>query len=407
MSTYHPLNAEKAIQLAKSLPGRFPDHAELECHEIGDGNLNLVFHVTAKNTNDSIIIKQAVPYAKVVGESWPLSLDRARIERQALEMEYSLCPDLVPEVYEYSDELAYTIMEDLSEYTIMRKGLIEGNAYPKFAEHIGLFLARTLFYTSDLGMNQQEKKILAGKFVNPDLCKITEDLIFEDPYRESANNNYEPCIADEAEALRADLPLHFEVALLREKFLTQGQALLHGDLHTGSVFVTSESTKVIDPEFAFFGPMGFDIGAVIGNILLNYAAQPGWSQDEHALAAREARLLEMASDVWTHFESNFRKIWNEDLLDEMSRTPGYQDYYVSQILKDTAGYAGCKMIRRIVGLSHVADIDTITDDKARETAQRKALAIGKQLVRHHRSIKSFEDILTLITQATKGNEVSI
>lgn len=407
MSTYQPLNAEKAIQLAKSLPGRFPSHADLECHEIGDGNLNLVFHVTAKNTNDSIIIKQAVPYAKVVGESWPLSLERARIERQALEIEHSLCPDLVPEVYGFSDELAYTVMEDLSEYTIMRKGLIEGNEYPNFAEHIGQFLARTLFYTSDLGMNQQEKKILAGRFVNPDLCKITEDLIFEDPYRDSANNNYEPSIADEAEALRADLPLHFEVALLRHKFLTHAQALLHGDLHTGSVFVTAESTKVIDPEFAFFGPMGFDIGAVIGNLLLNYAAQPGWSQDEDTRAAREASLLEMASSVWTHFENNFRQLWKEDLQDEMARTPGYQDHYVSQILKDTAGYAGCKMIRRIVGLSHVADIDTITDHQAREAAQRKALAIGKQLVRHHRSIQSFEDILTLITQATKGNEVSI
>ena len=115
----------------------------------------------------------------------------------------------------------------------------------------------------------------------------------------------------------------------------------------------------------------------------------------------------MASDVWTHFENNFNALWNDDLLDEMSRTPGYQDHYVSQILKDTTGFAGCKMIRRIVGLSHVADIDTIADDKAREAAQRKALAIGKNLVRHHRSIKSFEDILTLITQATKGNEVSI
>ena len=48
MSAYHPLNAEEAIRLAKSIPGRFPDHAELECREIGDGNLNLVFHVTAK-----------------------------------------------------------------------------------------------------------------------------------------------------------------------------------------------------------------------------------------------------------------------------------------------------------------------------------------------------------------------
>ncbi|GAB6926685.1 S-methyl-5-thioribose kinase [Paenibacillus sp. JCM 10914] len=406
MSAYHPLTAEEAIQLAKSLPGRFPDHAELQCREIGDGNLNLVFHVTATNTADSIIIKQAVPYAKVVGESWPLSLDRARIERVALETQHSLCPNLVPKVYSYSDELAYTVMEDLSEYTIMRKGLIEGNAYPEFAAHIGEFMARTLFYTSDLGMNQQEKKVLAGRFVNPDLCKITEDLIFEDPYRQSANNNYPDNIEDEAEALRSDAALHFEVALLRHQFLTHGQALLHGDLHTGSIFVTPESTKVIDPEFAFFGPMGFDVGAVIGNLLLNYAAQPGWSKDAQTLAERESRLLQMAADVWTHFERNFRMFWNDDLLDEMARTPGYQDHYVAQILKDAAGFAGCKMIRRIVGLSHVADIDTIDSDSARENAQRRALAIGKNLVRHHRHIQSFEEILSLVKESSIRNEVS-
>ncbi|PAD73261.1 S-methyl-5-thioribose kinase [Paenibacillus campinasensis] len=406
MSAYHPLTAEEAIQLAKSLPGRFPDQAELECREIGDGNLNLVFHVTAKHSDHSLIIKQAVPYAKVVGESWPLSLDRARIEREALEMEHSLCPALVPEVYGYSDEMAYTIMEDLSEYTIMRKGLIEGNSYPKFAEHIGEFLARTLFYTSDLGMNQQKKKELAGRFINPDLCKITEDLIFEDPYRDSPNNSYPDSIADEAEALRSDTELHFEVTLLRHKFLTQGQALLHGDLHTGSIFVRAESTKVIDPEFAFFGPMGFDIGAVIGNLLLNYAATPGWAADPKAQQLREQRLVQMSQDVWNHYERNFRQLWNADLLDEMSRTPGYQDHYVLQVLQDAAGYAGCKMIRRIVGLSHVIDIDTIADATAREAAQRKALAIGKNLVRHHRSIKSIDDVIELVKQAS-GNEVSI
>ena len=34
--------------------------------------------------------------------------------------------------------------------------------------------------------------------------------------------------------------------------MTNAQALLHGDLHTGSVFVRDDSTKVIDPEFAFY-----------------------------------------------------------------------------------------------------------------------------------------------------------
>ncbi|NMO95534.1 S-methyl-5-thioribose kinase [Paenibacillus lemnae] len=407
MPAYHPLSVEEAIELAKSISGHFSADSDLSCREIGDGNLNLVFHVTDKHSDKSIIIKQAVPYAKVVGESWPLSLDRARIERQALQIQHKLCPDLVPEVYAYSDEMAYTVMEDLSRFTIMRKGLIEGGVYPNFAQHIGRFMANTLFYTSDLGMNQQEKKVLAGQFVNPDLCKITEDLIFEDPYRDSPNNNYSDAIADEAKALRNDTQLHFEVALLRDKFLTRGQALLHGDLHTGSIFVTPDSTMVIDPEFAYYGPMGFDIGAVIANLLLNYASQPGWSEDETILSGRQQRLLNMCTDVWKHFENNFRQLWDKDLQDEMSRTPGYQDHYIAEVLRDAAGFAGCKMIRRIVGLSHVADIEGIKNDEIREASQRKSLAIGKALVRHHRSISSAEQLIQLVQQTVHETEVSL
>lgn len=39
--------------------------------------------------------------------------------------------------------------------------------------------------------------------------------------------------------------------------------------------VTSDSTQVIDPEFAFYGPMGFDIGAFLGNLILGFFAQDG------------------------------------------------------------------------------------------------------------------------------------
>src|SRR5690606_23065356 len=150
-------------------------------------------------------------------------------------------------------------------------------------------------------MNQQEQKLLQKSFANPELCKITEDLIFDDPYTDSPNNNIEPHLEDEAESLRQNAALHFEVALLREKVLTSAQALVHGDLHTGSIFVTPESTKVIAPEFAYFGPMGFDIGKVIGNLLLNYAAQEHWSADEASRRQRREYLLNTARDVWTLF----------------------------------------------------------------------------------------------------------
>ncbi|MGF7046611.1 5-methylthioribose kinase [Paenibacillus sp. DS2015] len=399
MSTYHPLTVNEAITYAQTLSGYFDNAATLQCSEIGDGNLNLVFHITDPVNHKSIIIKQALPYAKVVGESWPLSLDRARIEREALIKQHQLCPDLVPEVYAYDESMAITVMEDLSDHVIMRKGLLEGNEYPLFTEHIGRFLANTLFYTSDLNMNPQQKKQQVKIFTNPDLCKITEDLIFEDPYQLSDNNNYADSIADEAFALREDQALHLEVALLRQKFLSQTQALLHGDLHTGSIFVTQESTKVIDPEFAYYGPMGFDIGAIIANLLLNYTAQPGWIKDEVALQEKQSSLLLMVEKTWNSFESHFRTLWNKDVQDVMAKTPGYQDIYVAQILKDTVGFAGCKIIRRIVGLSHVVDIDNISNDTARETAQRKALSIGKQLVLSNRNINSIQDLI-LIAKST-------
>lgn len=399
LSQYRPLTPQDAIELAKTLPGPFAADANLDCHEIGDGNLNLVFHITDQNSDKSIIIKQALPYAKVVGESWPLSLVRARIEREILQEEYRLCPGMVPEVYHYDDDLALTVMEDLSDHVIMRKGLIEGVSYPLFAQHIGEFMARTLFFTSDLGMDQQLKKEQQGRFINPDQCKITEDLIFDEPYRIAEKNNYDASIEDEADALRTDGELHLEVALLREKFLTHGQALLHGDLHTGSIFVTPESTKVIDPEFAFYGPMGFDVGAVLANLLLNYASLPGWIQDETALRERETLLLNMVRDVWTEFESRFRALWANDLVDPMAKTPGYQELYVQQLFRDSIGFAGAKMVRRIVGLAHVADIDTIPNATERERAQRKSLAIGKALIKNNRRLNTIGEVLDIVSTA--------
>ncbi|WP_308722128.1 S-methyl-5-thioribose kinase [Paenibacillus polysaccharolyticus] len=399
MTQYHPLTPQEAIELAKTLPGPFTADANLDCREIGDGNLNLVFHITDQNSDKSIIIKQALPYAKVVGESWPLSLVRARIEREILQEEYRLCPGMVPEVYHYDDDLALTVMEDLSDHVIMRKGLIDGASYPLFAQHIGEFMARTLFFTSDLGMNQQQKKEQQGRFVNPDQCKITEDLIFDEPYRIAQNNNYETAIEDEAEALRTDEALHLEIALLREKFLTHGQALLHGDLHTGSIFVTSESTKVIDPEFAFYGPMGFDVGAVLANLLLHYVSLSGRYQDQSTRNERATELLDMVRDVWTEFDTRFRALWTTALVDPMAKTPGYQNLYVQQLFRDTIGFAGAKMVRRIVGLAHVADIDTITDATEREHAQRKALAVGKALIKNNRHVNTIGEVLDLVSSA--------
>lgn len=401
MSAYHPLNETEAIEIARKLEGVFAPDAQLACREIGDGNLNLVFHITDSASGRSIIMKQALPYAKVVGESWPLTLDRARIESEALLLEGELAPGLVPVVYLYDQELALTIMEDLSDHVIMRQGLMNGTRYPLFAGHISTFLARTLFFTSDLGRNQQEKKLLARSFTNPELCKITEDLIFDDPYRDADTNSFEETIRDEAQALWNDGELHLEVALLREKFLTRAQSLLHGDLHTGSIFITPESTKVIDPEFAYFGPMGFDTGAVLANLLLNFAGREGWDKTDAGRESYRAYLLDTVKDIWSQFEEKFLALWNEHGVDRLANTaPGYRENYMERLLQDTIGFAGCKMVRRVVGLAHVADIDKLEDASARERAQRLALRIGKSLIKLNRRAVSIDQLIDAVNSAS-------
>ncbi|WP_372662015.1 S-methyl-5-thioribose kinase [Cohnella sp.] len=402
MSQYHPLTDPDAIQIARSIPHFFEAEGELVSREIGDGNLNLVFHVSQPGSGRSLIVKQALPYAKVVGESWPLTLDRARIESEALRIEDQFAPGLVPKIYHTDNVLALTIMEDLSNHVIMRQGLMDGGVYPKFAEDISEFLAKTLFFTSDLGMNQQEKKLLTLSFVNPELCKITEDLIFDHPYTDADTNSFDPHLQAEASILWSDSALHLEVAILREKFLTHSQALLHGDLHTGSIFITPQSTKVIDPEFAYFGPMGFDIGAIIANLLLNYAAQEHWSAEETARIGRREYLIETIRDIWVSFERKFRTLWNEHGTDRIAKTPGYQDHYMHRLLQDTIGFAGCKMVRRVIGLSHVADIDRIPDPIVRERAQKKALSIGKSLIVLNRQAQSIEELIAIANSVSKA-----
>ncbi len=396
-SSYRVLNEEEVIQYIRKIPGLFTENAQLVCKEIGDGNLNLVFQIIENSpSGKSIIIKQALPYARVVGESWPLTLDRARIESEALMIQNALCPGLVPEVYRYDRDLALTIMEDLSANIIMRKGLIARESYPYFAKHIGTFLARTLFLSSDLMLDSQVKKQRVMKFINPEMCNITEDLVFTDPYYDAKSNQFNPLIKDKVKEIWDHDELKLEITKLKEKFLTQTQALIHGDLHTGSIMVTETDTKVIDPEFSFYGPMGFDIGALFANLLLNYCSQEGHTLDRNERLQYQDYLLKIVEEIWTVFEKEFRVLWVENAKECFASIKGYKDDYLGRLIQDTIGYAGCKMMRRVIGLAHVADLESITDPKIRAKCERLALEIGQQLVLKRESIYRIADLTALV-----------
>ena len=413
MSGYHPLTVERVPDYLAAIPAMKPRLAgagRLDCAEVGDGNLNLVFTVRRGENGPGVaVVKQALPYLRCAGEGWPLGRQRMLFESKALQIEGELCPGLVPELIHFDEPMSLVVMEYLDSHRIMRKGLIEGVKYPKFAEHMATFLARSLFLTSDLYLPTAEKKAQVAYFArNTELCKITEDFVFTNPFMESPDNRHNPRIDAQVQALRADARLKIEIAALKDGFLARTQALVHGDLHTGSVMLNLADTRVIDPEFAFYGPMGFDVGALLGNLVLAYCSHEIHSRDEAARRDYQGWLIDTIRHVWNGFYDQFMQLWRTENKGEATRPEFfaacggqaaldlYRRRYLLGVLQDSVGYGGCKMMRRQLGIAHVEDIESIKDPADRAVAESMALAIGQRFITERAQVQGIDDMIDIV-----------
>lgn len=409
---YHPQDPASLKLYLAGLPairerlGGDPDRWTIE--EVGDGNLNLVFK--ARGPAGGIAVKQALPYVRLVGEGWPLPLSRAHYEQLALRQHWRMAPGLVPEVYHYDEAMALIAMELLEPHIIMRRGMIEGQFYPNFVEHISTFAAQTHYRSSSLHLPAAEKKDLVAAFTgNAALCKITEDLIFTEPYMIAERNRWtSPQLDPYAAAIRADGDLKVAISRLKLRFIDDTQALIHGDLHTGSIMVTETETRVIDPEFAYVGPIGFDLGAVVANLLLNYFAQAGHETRPGQRDGYRDWILETVQSFWHAYRRKFLALWRSAgadaktgdgypaaLFDDptgKARLALEQAAYLDRLHTDLIGFAAAKMIRRILGLAHNIDLEWIGDPDQRAHCEARALTLARDMMVNAASIASLADI---------------
>ena len=379
------------------------DCTDLEILEIGDGNLNFVYRVNnASDSTKSVIVKQAVPYLRMVGEEWPLSRDRMTYEIRALSLYNEVVPDLVPTIYHADEEMSTLVMQCLSDHIILRIGMIEGITYPDVAEHIGLFMAETLFRTSAWSMGSLERRALMDRFtMNAELCKLTEEFIFTFPYMDHESNYSNPATdAWAKENVHTDIDYKRDVLYFKDLFVSKTDALLHADLHSGSLMVNQEESYVIDMEFAYFGPFGFDVGKVISNFLLCCTSH------YHRSGGAEYRewLLEQIPVIWNTFEARFLELW-EAAGESAMMTNGFfsdteladmRSAFMVNLLQESAGFAACSMARRTLGIAGVADIRDIEDLEIRSTLEIANLKLSKRLMAERNTLSTIDDMLALI-----------
>jgi 5-methylthioribose kinase len=255
-----------------------------------------------------------------------------------------------------------------------------------------------------------EKKELQAQFINPHLCKIQEDFVFTNPFMDSPENRWNPLLDAEVQAVRRNSALKLALAEMKASYMTHAEALIHSDLHTGSIMANEETTKVIDPEFAFYGPMGFDIGAVLENLVLNYLSHFAHTPEVDTRKEYQAYLLGLIREIWTQFAAKFEALWLENNRGELMPAkywdyPGGEEAFaefrrrtLAHVLRETAGHGGAKMLRRMMGIVSVWDITSIADLAQRAVAERLAIRIGSRWVMERNAIHSIDDLIGIVCE---------
>lgn len=383
------LDTETAKEYVKEVLDYFPENSELECNEIGDGNINYVFRIYDKISKKSLVIKQADKFLRSSGR--PLDVYRNKIEAEILKIEGKYAKQYVPQVYHYDENMCTLIMEDISQYKNLRKELMDGKIFACLSDDITSFLVDTLLPTTDLVMDRAIKKEYVKLFTNIELCDISEDLVFTEPYYDYKGRNI---IIDEnkefvKEFLYENDNLKKEVGILRDKFMNQSQALIHGDLHSGSIFINENGIKVIDPEFAFYGPIGYDVGNVIGNLFFAWANKHYTDKNNEDFTYWVSECIKNIIDLFLEkFNKKFDEIVTFYLYNDK-----FKKYYIKNILSDSIGFAGTEIIRRVVGDSKVMEVTTVDNTQDRVIMERSLIHLGVKLISNRSKYENGKDVI--------------
>jgi 5-methylthioribose kinase len=372
--------------------------------EVGDGNLNLVFIVRAVS-GVGVVLKQSLPYVRLVGPDWPMTPERARIEATTTKLHAEVAPGLVPVIYDFNPERYIIAMEDLSDHVVWRTALNAGDHPTGVAAAMGMYIAKVAFGTSLFAVDTDELALRKERAQNPDLCSISEDLVFTEPYVDSDRNSCLESNEPDVHAIANDSELKLEMAQAKWIFMTHAEALIHGDLHTGSVMAktgstgVAESSKAFDSEFAFYGPVAFDLGALWANYSI--AASRAYALGEDVRAEKCLRLTE---ETWVAFDAEFRRLWPER-TDKRMYSDSFLDSLLSKWREETWLFASAKMIRRIIGLAKTSDIETL-EPRLREGAARGVLQLGQAATKSRKddsNPRAFVDLAQAVLTRARTN----
>lgn len=341
--------------------------------EDNPGVINPVFRV--KNGSSSLIVKQGQPRA-ASGVDLTLPLDRNAMECESLRLRGAILPDMIPKVYYHDPADHVFLMEDVSYLEPSRYLLTSGVTLPHFGEQVARFCAANSFYLSEFYLDTDLFRALSAHFTNSQMRQVMEQWVFlrHTPYDQEGLGD--PALK---RSVNGDKALECRIHLLRHKFMTQAECLVHADTHTSNIFADENAIKVLDMEYTFAGPIGYDLGYFFSSILSQYASAT--FRDFPSEGERrdfKGYILRLMESAYSHFIGDYSRFWDEDAKPLYRDQAVFRDKLLEPMLGDVLGYTGVPMLlQSTVTLSPLTEFGVIQDPVLRG----RALALNLFLAR--------------------------
>jgi len=365
---------------------------EVLISDISSGNINYIYRVQHDGADNSVIFKFADNETRVKPDGY-LAPERNAHEASCLKW-YAKCqPRFVPKVLHVDKENHFFVMEDLSDTITLREAFMKNLVHPTLGATIATIIIETSFPLLDVVRKKKTENLPCWNTTSNDLLALTEQLVFEDPYYNRRGKNIYTQGNEEfiKKALDNDELLGW-VEKLKKKFKTCKQALIHGDLHTGSILVRatkdgisnktglqcSPDLYVMDTEFACYGPVSYDLGNVAAHIFFAQAFNFYHAETDANKKLLFEQFEKIHATLLLFFKVYAEKKLNGMLWQLKGARKAFVKQYVQDILIESIRYAGCEIIRRVVGSAKVPELMQLTNNEDQISMERALIegAVG-------------------------------
>ena len=396
---FYELNLEniKSYLFSLEFIQKIDMHERLQVTEISNG-INMVFAISFYETlHPTLVLKQALPFFREHKEE-SISQSRITAEIEAYKVFHQYIPQQLPEIYYTSDDMKVIIMEYINDSIPLADVFRYKIEHPTLTKDIAHFLSQSFFHTSSFYLETPQKRELIDIFnKNSEICELTERYVFTDrtPNTKPTDNQVSKSFINELNY--TDKELQKNILELKYKFMTRSDSLIHSDFKPGSILLGEKSTYIIDFEFSFVGPFGYDMGSFLYSLI---AASVSHSLYENSTQYQNW-LLNAVIETYEYFTLELQSLFSlekNSALTSMSSIDKalfeeYRDDIIKEILQESIGYAAVQMSAKMIPL---LPIEQKYFEEKQDYFFKIMFQISKIFLKEYKTIEDIQTVVKIV-----------